>query len=182
MNKKGFPGGSDGKKSACNAGDLGLVPEWGRSLEKGMDTHSIILAWRIPWAEEPCWLQSLWSQRVGMTKHSTWELNDLLNLLYSVQGKFLPIQIPQWLPILLYIKCYSIFQWYIKSYRCCSLAIFLKLCIFHFTHCAPGQLPSWQSTDSTVESYPKALHIIFFSSWKSFMYIHACTYSYNKLL
>ena len=52
MNKKGFPGGSDGKKSACNAGDLGLVPEWGRSLEKGMDTHSIILAWIIPWAEE----------------------------------------------------------------------------------------------------------------------------------
>ena len=27
----GFPGGSDGKESACNAGDLGLIPEWGRT-------------------------------------------------------------------------------------------------------------------------------------------------------
>ena len=27
----GFPGGSDGKGSACNAGDLGLIPGWGRS-------------------------------------------------------------------------------------------------------------------------------------------------------
>ena len=26
----GFPGGSDGKESACNAGDLGLIPGWGR--------------------------------------------------------------------------------------------------------------------------------------------------------
>ena len=34
-------------------------------LEKGMATHSSILAWRIPWAEEPCGLQSMGSQRVG---------------------------------------------------------------------------------------------------------------------
>ena len=27
-----FPGGSDGKESACNTGDLGLIPAWGRSL------------------------------------------------------------------------------------------------------------------------------------------------------
>jgi len=31
----GFPGGSAGKESACNVGDLGLIPELGRSLEKG---------------------------------------------------------------------------------------------------------------------------------------------------
>ena len=43
-----FPGGSDNKESACNAGDLGSIP-W---LE-GMATHSSILAWRIPWTEEP---------------------------------------------------------------------------------------------------------------------------------
>ena len=40
----GFPGGSAGKESACNAGDLGFDP-----LEKGKATHSSILAWRIPW-------------------------------------------------------------------------------------------------------------------------------------
>ena len=33
-------------------------------LEKGMATHYRILAWRIPWTEEPGWLQSMGSQRV----------------------------------------------------------------------------------------------------------------------
>ena len=36
----GFPGGSDGNESASNAGDLGLIPKFGRSPEKGMVTHS----------------------------------------------------------------------------------------------------------------------------------------------
>ena len=85
----GFPGGSVGKESTCNAGDPGSIPGSGRSpgeghgyplqyswaslaaqlvknspamwescvrslgwedpLEKGMATHSSILAWRIPW-------------------------------------------------------------------------------------------------------------------------------------
>ena len=35
------------------------------SLEEGMATHSRILAWRIPWTEEPDGLQSMGSQRVG---------------------------------------------------------------------------------------------------------------------
>ena len=35
------------------------------ALEKEMATHSRILAWRFPWAEEPGWLQSMGSQRVG---------------------------------------------------------------------------------------------------------------------
>jgi len=39
-----FPGGSDSKESVCNAGDQGLIPGSGRSLEKGMATHSSILA------------------------------------------------------------------------------------------------------------------------------------------
>ena len=34
-------------------------------LEKEMATHSSILAWEIPWTEEPSWLQSMGSQRVG---------------------------------------------------------------------------------------------------------------------
>ena len=33
--KKGFPGGSDGKESACNAGDLGLIPGLGKSPRVG---------------------------------------------------------------------------------------------------------------------------------------------------
>ena len=134
---QGFPGGSDGKESACNAEDLGSIPVWGKSpgeenerplqyyclensmdrgawwahvhgvaksrtrlsdcyftfmaslvaqtvknqpamqktqvqflgfedpLEKGMDSYSSIIAWRIPWTEEPGWLQSMGSQSIG---------------------------------------------------------------------------------------------------------------------
>ena len=47
-----FPGGSDGKESACNAGDLGSISGSGRFLGKEMATHSSILAWNIPCTEE----------------------------------------------------------------------------------------------------------------------------------
>ena len=51
----GFPGGSDSKESACNVGDWGSIPGvWKIPLEKEMATScSNILAWRIPWTEEP---------------------------------------------------------------------------------------------------------------------------------
>ena len=38
---------------------------WKDLLEKGMATHSSILAWKIPWTEEPAGLQSMGSQRAG---------------------------------------------------------------------------------------------------------------------
>ena len=47
-----FPGSSAGKESTCNVGDLGLSPGSERPLEKGLVTHSSILAWRIPWMED----------------------------------------------------------------------------------------------------------------------------------
>ena len=50
---KGFPGGSGGKESTYNVGDLGSIPQSGRSLEKGMASHSSILAWDIQLTEEP---------------------------------------------------------------------------------------------------------------------------------
>ena len=40
-------------------------PGWEDPLEEGMETHFSILAWRIPWTEEPDRLQSMGSQRVG---------------------------------------------------------------------------------------------------------------------
>ena len=61
----GFSGGSGDKESACNAGDPVQSLGWEDPLEKGMATHSRILAWRIPWREEPGGLQSMGSQRVG---------------------------------------------------------------------------------------------------------------------
>ena len=60
-----FPGGSDSKVSAYNAGDLGLMGGWEDLLEKEMSTHSGILAWKIPWTGEPGRLQFMGSQRVG---------------------------------------------------------------------------------------------------------------------
>ena len=60
----GFPGGSEGKESACSAGDLDSILQLGRSLQKEMVTYSSTLAWRIPWTEEPVGLQSMGSQRV----------------------------------------------------------------------------------------------------------------------
>ena len=53
------------KASAYNAGDLGLIPGSGRSLEKEMATHSNTLAWKMPWKEGPGGLQSMGSLRVG---------------------------------------------------------------------------------------------------------------------
>ena len=44
----GFPGGLDGKESACNAGDLGSMLASGRSSGEGKATHSSILDWEIP--------------------------------------------------------------------------------------------------------------------------------------
>ena len=68
-----FPGGSDGKASAYNVGELGSIPGFGKSpgegngdllqysgLEKEMATHFSIPAWRIPWT-----VLSMGSQRVG---------------------------------------------------------------------------------------------------------------------
>ena len=52
------------KNLPANAGDLGSIPGWGRSLEKEKVTHSSILAWRIPWTEKPGRLQSTGSQRI----------------------------------------------------------------------------------------------------------------------
>ena len=62
----GFPGDASGKKSACQCRRLKKVRslDWEDPLEEGMATHSSILAWRIPWAEEPGRLQSMGLQKV----------------------------------------------------------------------------------------------------------------------
>ena len=62
---------SSGKESACNAGDLGSIPGSGRSFGEGNGNSLQILAWSIPWTEEPGGPQSMGSQRVG----HDWETN-----------------------------------------------------------------------------------------------------------
>ena len=76
----GFLSSSNGKDSAGNVGDLGLIPGSERSLEKVMATHSNILAWRISWTEEPGRLQSMRSQRIG-PNWATFTFDHLLAIL-----------------------------------------------------------------------------------------------------
>ena len=61
---KGFPRWPVVKNPPANAGDAGLIPGSGRSPGGGNGNHSSILAWEIPWTEEPGGLQSMGSQRV----------------------------------------------------------------------------------------------------------------------
>ena len=63
--KLGFPGSSDGKYSACNAGDLGSIPGSGRSPGDGHGNPLQYSCLEIPWTEEPGGLQSMGLQRVG---------------------------------------------------------------------------------------------------------------------
>ena len=71
----GFSSGSTVKESTCSAGmqirSLGQEDPLG----KGMATHSRILAWRIPWTEEPGKLQFVGSQRVGCDSHFHFSLS-----------------------------------------------------------------------------------------------------------
>ena len=53
------------KNPSANVGDSGLYLGQEDPLEEGMTTHSSILAWKIPWMEEPSGLQSMGSRRIG---------------------------------------------------------------------------------------------------------------------
>ena len=56
-----FPSGSVVKNPPVSAEVAGSIPDGGDPLEKGMVTHSSILAWKIPWTEEPDGLQYIGS-------------------------------------------------------------------------------------------------------------------------
>ena len=62
---------------------------WKDPLEKGMATHSNILAWRIPWTEEPGRLQSMGSQRVG----HDWATNTFTSALWQVHSSAPPLDL-----------------------------------------------------------------------------------------
>ena len=51
------------KNPYANAGDADSIPDGEESLEKEMATHRSILAWEIPWTEDPGMLQSMGSQK-----------------------------------------------------------------------------------------------------------------------
>ena len=61
----GFPGDSVVKDPPANARDTGSIPGLGRSPGEGNGNPIRVLAWEIPWTEEPGELQSMGSQRIG---------------------------------------------------------------------------------------------------------------------
>ena len=64
------------KNPHTNTGDEDLTPGWEDPLREEMATYSSILAWKIPWKEEPGRLQSMGSQRVGHKATNTHTQND----------------------------------------------------------------------------------------------------------
>ena len=59
----GFPGGSDGKESACNVGDLASIPGLGRfPWRRAWQLTLVFLSGEFPWTGEPGRLQSMGSQ------------------------------------------------------------------------------------------------------------------------
>ena len=60
-------------------------------LEEGMATHSSILAWRIPWTEEPGGLRSIGSQRVGHDRSDVAHTHASFKGIHNVRGSYLPV-------------------------------------------------------------------------------------------
>ena len=101
---------------------------WEDLLEKGMDTHSSILAWRTPWTEEPGGLPSMGSQRVRhawTTNHASaaYEIKVSIILVFSFPGEslLLPLLLP--LPLIKwqcmsasFSQCTIIFHWNLYSF------------------------------------------------------------------
>ena len=100
--------------SACNAEDLSSIPGSGRSLEKEMATHSSILAWRIPWMEEPGGLHAVHGVTKSRTRLSDFtffhfhilstSLKCKLSVIQYVHGAIHPI-IPKRYPLVVECVC-----------------------------------------------------------------------------
>ena len=62
-----FPGGSESKASVYNTGDLGSFSRLGRFPGEGNSNHPSILAWEIPWTEEPGGLHRITKSRTQLS-------------------------------------------------------------------------------------------------------------------
>ena len=165
---------------------MGLIPGsgvgGGDPLEEGMATHPSILAWRIPWTEEPGRLQSIGLQRV-------W--SDLASM---------HILIIVWhLKIVLFLECFKICpapltHWQVKD----LLPNFIpQLCIFravliHLLNRLPSALPvqtyqskyTYQKSKSLEILATEVIIFIWFKNWGFFFYqlvILGCTSSQRRV-
>ena len=86
----GFPGGSDGRESVCNAGDLGLIPGSGKFPGEGYGNpvqYSCLGnpmdrgVWRAPWGckkSDGTELLGQWDAATGVTSVTVWEVESLI--------------------------------------------------------------------------------------------------------
>ena len=75
--------------NAGNEGDVCLIPGSGRSPGGGHGNHSSILAWRIPWTEEPDGLQSIVSQSQIQLKRLSMHTQNVTSFSFTVHDFFL---------------------------------------------------------------------------------------------
>ena len=97
---RGFPGGSNGIESSCNAGDPASMSGSGRSSGEGNGNPLQYPSWGIPCTEEPGRLQSMESQRVDTAKrlgtHTSLTLNyNILNKYSKLLDNIIFFLIPQ---------------------------------------------------------------------------------------
>ena len=84
----GFPGGSDGKESACNAGDLGLIPGLGRSWRREWLPTPAFLPGESPWTEEPGGLHLQGRKESDMTEQLSTAYSTGIGLFVAVMPCF----------------------------------------------------------------------------------------------
>ena len=127
--------------------------DWEDPLEEGMATRSSILAWRIPWTEEPGGPRSMGSQRVGhdwVTKHTPPSIG--LTILSSVRGAVI---YPNDLKTYTYTENWNtpvngsfiLFTWVI-NFGCIGSLLLCRLfcsCGVQTVHCGPSARGTWAS-------------------------------------
>ena len=86
-----FPGGSDGKEFACNAGNPGSIPGSGNPLEEVMTTHSSILAWGSLASLGPLSCKEIDTTEQGTQTHTWQSIFNFLRNLYTVSHSGCPI-------------------------------------------------------------------------------------------
>ena len=81
----GFPGGSDSKESACNAGDLGLIPGLGRSPEEGNDNPLQYSCLENP-MDRGAWWATVGGVAKSQTRLSRLSLSPLIRVLSALHN------------------------------------------------------------------------------------------------
>ena len=152
-----FPGRSEGKESACNVGDPGLIPGWEDLLEKEMATHSSVLARKIPRMKESGY--SPWGHKeLDMTERLThtpyfYRMFQSLDFILQIFSCYLFIL--HIVPSLHYLQCIFLFLFHFilsfvnclapETWRLCPLCL-LWFCPFFILLALSGTPSSAPST------------------------------------